>query len=72
MATELKNLSAFNAEQVPSASGMKFGIVVAEWNTEITDALYQGALKLLTEFNAEKIEKVTVPGTVVDYEETLV
>lgn len=63
MATELKNLSAFNAEQVPSASGMKFGIVVAEWNTEITDALYQGALKLLTQFNAEKIEKVTVPGT---------
>ena len=63
MATELKNLSEFNADQVPTASGMKFGIVVAEWNTEITDALCKGAIKILTQFNAQQIETVTVPGT---------
>ena len=63
MATELKNLSEFNAEQIPSAAGMKFGIVVAEWNTEVTEALSEGAITLLKQFNAHKIEKVTVPGT---------
>lgn len=63
MATELKNLSEFNADQVPSASGMKFGIVVAEWNTEITDSLCQGAIKTLEQFEAQKIEKIAVPGT---------
>ncbi len=63
MATELKNLSEFNAEQIPSAAGMKFGIVVAEWNTEVTEALSEGAITLLKQFNAHKIEKITVPGT---------
>ena len=27
-----KNLSEYNVEQVPDASNMTFGIVVAEWN----------------------------------------
>ena len=31
-----KNLSEYNVEQVPDASNMIFGIVVAEWNPEIT------------------------------------
>ncbi len=41
-----KNLSTFELP-VPSAEGMKFGIVVAEWNSEITEALLAGALKTL-------------------------
>lgn len=35
MATHLKNLSVFES-QTPTAADMKFGIVVAEWNINIT------------------------------------
>jgi 6,7-dimethyl-8-ribityllumazine synthase len=43
-----QNLSAFESP-LPSAEGMKFGIVVSEWNDEVTDALLAGALKTLRE-----------------------
>lgn len=65
MATSLKNLSDYNIESVPSAKGMKIGIVVAEWNTEITEALYQGAYNTLLKHgvNEDDIIKKYVPGT---------
>lgn len=42
-----------------------FAIVVAEWNEEITEALYDGAYNGLIELGADKknIERVNVPGT---------
>lgn len=42
-----------------------FAIVVAEWNEEITEALYEGAYKGLMELGASKknIERINVPGT---------
>lgn len=46
MATKNKNLSAFDSA-VPSAEEMKFGIVVSEWNTPITEALLKGAVNTL-------------------------
>ena len=39
MATALHNLSDYNIANVPDASNMCFGIVVSEWNEEITGAL---------------------------------
>ncbi|MCU4173486.1 6,7-dimethyl-8-ribityllumazine synthase [Carboxylicivirga sp. N1Y90] len=65
MATSLKNLSDYNIEAVPSASEMKFGIVVSEWNTEITEALYQGAYNTLIKHGAKEdnILKKYVPGS---------
>ena len=42
MATIHKNLSVIEGA-LPSASGMKFGIVVSEWNTQVTAALLDGA-----------------------------
>lgn len=65
MATNLKNLSAYNPDLVPDASNMKFGIVVAEWNEEITKSLLQGALKSLEKHNAkeENILVKWVPGS---------
>ena len=39
MATALHNLSDYDFSKVPDASNMCFGIVVAEWNPEITGAL---------------------------------
>jgi len=60
-----KNLSAYDLASVPSASEMKFGIVVAEWNYEITGALAQGAVDTLLKHGAmeENIVLKHVPGS---------
>ncbi|HZL08824.1 MAG TPA: 6,7-dimethyl-8-ribityllumazine synthase [Prolixibacteraceae bacterium] len=60
-----KNLSDYDLTSVPSASEMKFGIVVAEWNYEITGALAQGAVETLKRHGAqdENIFIKHVPGT---------
>ena len=50
MATNLKNLSDYDTSKVPDAEKMKFGIVVSEWNSEITDNLYKGAFDTLRFF----------------------
>lgn len=65
MATYLKNLSDFSNTEIPSAAAYRFGIVVAEWNAEITNALYQGAYKSLVENGAltENILTYPVPGS---------
>jgi 6,7-dimethyl-8-ribityllumazine synthase len=42
-----KDLSNYNVETVPPAENMKFGIVVSEWNIEITSALAEGAVQTL-------------------------
>ncbi len=65
MATSLKNLSNYDKKTVPSATDMKFGIVVSEWNEEITEALYKGAYETLIKHGAkpENIIKEYVPGS---------
>lgn len=65
MATQLKNLSDFSNTDIPSAINYRFGIVVAEWNAEITNALYQGAYQSLVNNGAlpENIFTHTVPGS---------
>ena len=52
MATALHNLSDYNIANVPDASNMCFGIVVSEWNEEITGALLDGAVKTLEKHGA--------------------
>jgi 6,7-dimethyl-8-ribityllumazine synthase len=47
MATNLKNLSEYNPDEIPSGDGIKIGIVFAEWNQEITSALLEGAVSTL-------------------------
>lgn len=65
MATSLKNLSQYDAASVPSASKMKFGIVVSEWNYDITGALAQGAVNTLLKHGAleQNIIVKHVPGS---------
>ncbi len=65
MATFLKNLSSYDATSIPNASKMKFGIVVSEWNEEITGALYNGAYNTLIKHGAkeENIISMSVPGS---------
>lgn len=49
MATSEKNLSAFDRKNLPDAGKMKVGIVVADWNRDITDNLLNGARNTLLE-----------------------
>lgn len=60
-----KNLSEYDLNAVPSASEMKFGIIVAEWNYEITGALARGAVETLLKHGAkeENIIVKHVPGS---------
>jgi len=59
------NLSTFDADSLPSAKDMRIGIVVAEWNEEITEALRQGAVNLLHSqgINKEDVIVKSVPGS---------
>ncbi len=65
MATALHHLSSYDASKVPDASNMCFGIVVSEWNSEITGALLQGAVTTLEKHGAlpENIHVKSVPGS---------
>ena len=65
MATDLKNLSSYDLGNVPDASDMKFGIVVSEWNHEITEALLDGAVNTLMNHQVpeEQIIIKYVPGS---------
>lgn len=65
MATINKNLSSYDKATVPNAKGFRFGIVVSEWNDNITSALYTGALDALLENGADEsaIVKWDVPGS---------
>ncbi len=65
MITKKKNLSEYNAAEVPSGESFRIGIVVAEWNSEITHALAQGALDTLLQYGVatENIPIVHVPGS---------
>jgi 6,7-dimethyl-8-ribityllumazine synthase len=60
-----KNLSEYDIQSVPNAKGMKFGIVVSEWNYEITGALAQGAVDTLKKHGADDkdITIKHVPGS---------
>lgn len=65
MATAYHNLSEYDFNSVPNAEHMKFGIVVSEWNYNITGALLQGAITTLKKHGAkdENILVKTVPGS---------
>ncbi len=60
-----KDLSQYDFNSVPSAGNMSFGIVVAEWNPEVTFALANGAIETLKKHGAkdENIILKHVPGS---------
>ncbi|MCR9226922.1 MAG: 6,7-dimethyl-8-ribityllumazine synthase [Flavobacteriaceae bacterium] len=65
MATENKNLSVYDKNKIPNAKDLRFGIVVSEWNDEITEALYLGAMEALVDCGAlpENVLRWSVPGS---------
>lgn len=65
MATENKNLSQYDKTQLPNVSSLSFGIVVSEWNDDITEGLYQGAYDTLIDNDVDprNIIRWNVPGS---------
>ena len=65
MASSLKNLSQHSGKNLTDMTGKKFAIVVSEWNEEVTEALYSGAVQTLIENGVSKdnILKKYVPGS---------
>lgn len=47
MATAYHNLSIYDSSTIPSTENMRFGIVVSEWNPEVTENLLNGAYTTL-------------------------
>jgi len=60
-----KNLSEYVLSSVPDGKDMKFGIVVSEWNYDVTGALMRGAVETLKKHgvNEEDILVKHVPGS---------
>ena len=60
-----KNLSAYDPDNIPDATDMRFGIVVSDWNNEITWSLLDGAVNTLRKHGAtdENIIIKHVPGS---------
>jgi len=64
MASALKNLSTYDDSNIPDAADLSFGIVVADWNRDITHALYEACLETLKKHGAkeENLHLAQVPG----------
>lgn len=65
MASIHKNLSTYDADSVPDGKKFEIAIVVAEWNAEITHALYEGCYQTLIDHGVleENIYTTQVPGS---------
>ena len=65
MSSADKNLSVFGTQNLPNVSQKKFALIVAEWNEEVTEALYEGAYQTLLAYGVapENILRLNVPGS---------
>ena len=59
------NLSGYDKGTIPNAKKYRFGIVVSEWNADITENLYKGSEQTLRENGVakENIVRWNVPGS---------
>ena len=59
------NLSSYDKSTIPNAKKFRFGIVVSEWNSYITENLYLGALQAFLDNGVlkENIIRWNVPGS---------
>ena len=64
MATKNKNLSEYDKTNIPNGADFKIGIVVSEWNDDITNNLLQGAIDALKDNGVKKKNIIVkhVPG----------
>ena len=59
------NLSTFDPTTVPDGKDYRIGVIAAEWNPEVTDALLKGAVDTLLEHGVTEDHLLVrrVPGT---------
>ena len=59
------NLSYYDKTTIPNANSFRFGIVVSEWNPEITQNLKKGAIETLLDCGAQEKNIISwdVPGS---------
>ena len=59
------NLSDYDATTVPDGSSCRIGVIAAEWNPDVTDALLKGAVDTLKEHGVKEENLLVrrVPGT---------
>ncbi len=64
MASSRKSLSTHEPAKIASAKGLQFGIIVSQWNEDITGPMAQGAHDCLLEYgaSADQIHRIEVPG----------
>lgn len=65
MATSGKNLSEYDKSTIPDAKNLKIGVVVSEWNNEITEKLFQGAQETFLDCGGQlkNLTRWDVPGS---------
>ena len=65
MASAQKNLSSHSGRNIFDISKTRFGIVVSEWNDDVTDSLYSGCVQVLLAKGAKRGNIIThyVPGS---------
>ncbi len=65
MTEKKKNLSDFDPTAIPDGSKYKIGVIAAEWNPEVTDAMLKGAVDTLrgNGVKEENLRVRRVPGT---------
>ncbi|MCP4457149.1 MAG: 6,7-dimethyl-8-ribityllumazine synthase [Cytophagales bacterium] len=65
MASSQKNLSSFNYSKDQHVSNYRFGIVVSEWNEEVTESMFEGAISTIISMggNRNNITRLDVPGS---------
>tara|TARA_B100000683_G_C12430082_1_gene531355 strand:+ start:820 stop:1299 length:480 start_codon:yes stop_codon:yes gene_type:complete len=65
MATTNNNLSDYNLEDIPNSKGMRFAVIVSEWNNHITENLFEGAENTLLNCGVKEndIVRIDVPGS---------
>lgn len=65
MATANTNLSVYATDEVPSGKNISVALIVSEWNSQITEPLFQAAFDTLIKHGvrSSKISRINVPGS---------
>jgi len=63
MATNSQNSKHIVHEKLPVAQDLRFALIVSQWNSEITNRLYEGAHHILQQQQAKQIDRIDVPGS---------
>ena len=63
MATNSQNSKHIVHEKLPVAQDLRFALIVSQWNSEITNRLYDGAHQIWQQQQAKQIDRIDVPGS---------